>query len=510
MANVVETILKLQGARAFVKDADSASHSVAGIGDSAEKSGEKAKRGWKGIAKWAGGTAAVYGAARYLHSAVDTTENLAKNTMALSRATGMDTKASSAWAELLKVRGIDTNKFQVGMVKLSKTMEAARGGNKKAMASLQGLGVSYEAIQTGDVDRVIGQSADAFSKMTNPAEKTAGAVTLFGKAGMALLPMLQGGSAALNEQLGMVDKYGATIKDTEGAKDMIAKQREMKIAMDGLKISLGTALMPAIEAFVGVLLKVVSALSPVLRNSTALYVILGVLTTAYTVLKVATFVSTLMQLAFNAALLLIPLAIIAIVAGVIILYKKWKWFHNAVNNTFDWIKSHWQLLLAILTGPIGLAILVIVKNFDKIKRAVSGVWSWIKSTFGKIKGFISGIFSGAGDFVSGIGRGIADWINAHTPFGDQVKVGPLKFRIPALAAGGVIRASGAALVGEQGPEIVSLPRGATVWPTPAVQAMGANAPGGASGQTIVTKVYLDRRQIAEAVGTYASDRIARR
>jgi hypothetical protein len=48
-----------------------------------------------------------------------------------------------------------------------------------------------------------------------------------------------------------------------------------------------------------------------------------------------------------------------------------------------------------------------------------------------------------------------------------------------------------------------------VWPTPAVNAM-ANAPGASAGQTIVTKVYLDRRQIAEAVGTYASDRIARR
>jgi hypothetical protein len=248
------------------------------------------------------------------------------------------------------------------------------------------------------------------------------------------------------------------------------------------------------------------ALSPVLRNSTALYIILGVLTTAYTVLKVATLVSTVMQLAFNAALLLIPLAIIAIVAGVILLYKKWKWFHDAVNNTFV-DQAHWQLLGTILLGPIVPAVVLIVKNFGKIKAAVEAVWSTIKSVFGKVRGFIANVFSGG--FVSQIGRGIADWINAHTPFGDEIKAGPLHFRLPALAAGGVIRASGAALVGEQGPEIVSLPRGATVWPTPAVNAM-ANAPGASAGQTIVTKVYLDRRQIAEAVGTYASDRIARR
>jgi hypothetical protein len=174
MANVVETILKLQGARAFVKDADSAAHSVAGIGDSAEKSGEKAKRGWKGIAKWAAGTAAVYGASRYLHSAVDSTEELAKNTMALSRATGMDTKTSSAWAELLKVRGIDTGKFQVGMLKLSKTMEAARGGNEKAADTLSKYGVYFQdLVAKGEYPRGHGATADSFATMTNPAEKAA-------------------------------------------------------------------------------------------------------------------------------------------------------------------------------------------------------------------------------------------------------------------------------------------------------------------------------------------------
>ncbi|MGH2899914.1 MAG: hypothetical protein ACRDMZ_14665, partial [Solirubrobacteraceae bacterium] len=36
--------------------------------------------------------------------------------------------------------------------------------------------------------------------------------------------------------------------------------------------------------------------------------------------------------------------------------------------------------------------------------------------------------------------------------------------IPPLAAGGVIRSGGAAIVGEQGPEVVTLPRGAIVHP----------------------------------------------
>ena len=81
--------------------------------------------------------------------------------------------------------------------------------------------------------------------------------------------------------------------------------------------------------------------------------------------------------------------------------------------------------------------------------------------------------------------------------------------IPLMAAGGLIRAAGAAIVGERGPELVTLPRGASVMPTPAVQAIGA-APGLEGEQTIITKVYLDRRQIAEAVGRYVADVRARR
>jgi hypothetical protein len=229
--------------------------------------------------------------------------------------------------------------------------------------------------------------------------------------------------------------------------------------------------------------------------------VIVLLTTAFLAYRVAIVVSTLATLSFNAALLLIPLAIVAIVAGVVVLYNKWSWFHDAVNNTFNWIKTHWQLLAAILGGPFVAAAIIIIRNFGKIKAAVSSVWGTVRSVFGRVKGFLSHAFTF--DFVAGIGRGIADWLNAHTPFGDKISAGPIHFTLPALAEGGTITRAGAALVGERGPEIVSLPNAAQVVPNAAVaDAMGP--------QTIVTQVYLDKRQIAEAVGTYAADRIARR
>ena len=68
--------------------------------------------------------------------------------------------------------------------------------------------------------------------------------------------------------------------------------------------------------------------------------------------------------------------------------------------------------------------------------------------------------------------------------------------------------AGPALVGERGPEVVSLPRGATV--TPIQAGAGINASGAFGAANITTQVVLDRRVVAQAVGQYTSDKIARR
>jgi len=63
-----------------------------------------------------------------------------------------------------------------------------------------------------------------------------------------------------------------------------------------------------------------------------------------------------------------------------------------VGNVIDWVKENWPLILAIFTGPFGLIILAIVKNWDEILAFVKGlpaklleigskIWDWIVDTF---------------------------------------------------------------------------------------------------------------------------------
>jgi len=88
---------------------------------------------------------------------------------------------------------------------------------------------------------------------------------------------------------------------------------------------------------------------------------------------------------------LIVVGVFLLVAGLVILYFKWKWFHNLVNNTAKWIWKHWKLvagILFVIAGPLGLMIalsLVIAKNWKLIWGWIQKVWNLMKDAVNWIK-----------------------------------------------------------------------------------------------------------------------------
>lgn len=527
MADVVDILLRLRGSRAFQSEADKSAKSIGGVGTQAEESGKKAGVGWKGVAKWAAPAAIFAGTAKFFKDAVSATEDLAKSTLAVQRSTGMTAETASAWGTVLKSRNVDAKQFGVGMTKLSKTMVKASTDGKTFASTFGQLGIAQDTVRAGDINSVLMQSADAFAAMTNPAERAAMAQQLFGRQAQTLLPLMSSGSAGLREQLDIAKQYGATLStDTvAGAKDLIARQREMKIAWEGLKITFGTALLPAILSIVEAFAKLVAIFQPILRDSTTMSVLFGVLIALFIAYKVAVIASTIATLGFNAAFLLIPLAVIAVVAGLVILYKKVAWFRNAVNAAWaalktaigaliGWVREHWPLLLGIFGGPFVALTLLVIRNFGKIV-------SFVKSMPGRIASAASGMwdgikdaFRGAVNWIIGAWNGLQFRIPGFDPPGPGPKFGGFTLGVPdmpMLAAGGSVVRAGAAVVGERGPEVVSMPRGANVIPLPSVSPIGAPpALDAGPPHTIVTKVYLERRQIAEAVAHYVDDRRARR
>jgi TP901 family phage tail tape measure protein len=207
----------------------------------------------------------------------------------------------------------------------------------------------------------------------------------------------------------------------------------------------------------------------------------------------AEFGATAGATSLTAALLACPvtwivLGLAAIAIGLFILYKRVKVFRDTVQGTFKWIKAHWRLLAVLLGGPVGLAIVSLVNHFKTLRHWAEAVYKMVMRivhAIGRIKfphvpgsGFLK---KGAG--LLGKGAGIAEGI------------------LGGAATGGTIMSSGRWLVGEKGPEVVTLPRGAHV---------EANGGGGGELVTVPVVLTLDGRVIAESTARVTADRRARR
>ncbi len=96
--------------------------------------------------------------------------------------------------------------------------------------------------------------------------------------------------------------------------------------------------------------------------------------------------------------------------------------------------------------------------------------------------------------VNAVIRGINSIPNVKTPLG-PIGIPDIPV-IPRLARGGLVTAPGMAVVGEQGPELVRLGRGAQVIPN---NQLAAGAEASQTGQHVEVPIYLDSTKIARVV-----------
>lgn len=173
--------------------------------------------------------------------------------------------------------------------------------------------------------------------------------------------------------------------------------------------------------------------------------------------------------------------------------KHWDSIKNGALAVINWVRDNWQLLLSILTGPIGAAVIQIVKHWDDIKGAGVKVYNWFTELPGKLGEALSGIGQIIlSPFKAAFNAVASAWNNSVGKVGFTVpgwvpKLGGKGWSIPdipLLAAGGTITGSGTALVGEAGPELLSLPRGAQVAPLP----RGVSGGGGGGENRVVLDV----------------------
>jgi hypothetical protein len=222
---------------------------------------------------------------------------------------------------------------------------------------------------------------------------------------------------------------------------------------------------------------------------------------------------------------LIVLALIGLIAVFVLLWKHSETFRHivtaafgavkdAASATWNWIKGHWPLILAILTGPVGMAVLFIVSHWKQIKSGFSDALDGVKTVWHTFSGWLLGLPGKIGNAVAGMWDGIKDGFRAVLNAVIDIWNGMPSFKIPSIsvaghkigggtislphlnhvATGGVLTSSGALILGEHGREVVDMPAGARVRPLSAMDTHSRPAGGDFAG-TAPLVLKLDSRTV---------------
>ncbi len=219
------------------------------------------------------------------------------------------------------------------------------------------------------------------------------------------------------------------------------QERVAAAAMENTNAMIGQKMLPVSMALTQVKLRLATVLAGqvlpafmalgkwVGQNKTLLLAIgigiAAVLVPAFIAWAVAAGVAAAATIAATFPLILIGAAVAAVAFLVIKNWAKiksftaavWPAIQRMVSAVWNWIKRNWPLLLSILTGPIGAAVIFIIRNWAKVKAAagatVSGVISFFSRLPGRIISFVASIpgrvrsiFAGAGRWLWNAGANI--------------------------------------------------------------------------------------------------------
>jgi len=275
--------------------------------------------------------------------------------------TGVTVEALSELGYAADMTGTDLATVEVGVRRMQKTLSAAREGSKEASEALAKLGISAAKIAALAPEQQFEAIALSLRGISDPTERAAAAMFVFGKGGTALLPMIADLDALRKKarDLGLT----MTTEQASAADELGDSYDTLKASVRGLALSVGSALAPALQAVTDTVTRAVSMVSRFVRQHQA-----AVVAAAKLALVLVGVGGAIIGLGASLGIVASSLKVIPAIFGGII------------------------TVLGSLLSPVGLAIAAIA-TLGTVLVVASGqggeALRWLGEQFQSLKGFVS-------------------------------------------------------------------------------------------------------------------------
>lgn len=340
----------------------------------------------------------------------------------LSQKIGMSRKAYQEWDYIMSQNGGNVDSLQMGYKTLAQQMDGVRKGSKESASAFSKLGVAVKD-SSGNLrsqEDVFNDSVRALQRLNNPTEKAILAQKLFGRAAIEMKPLLNQSAESVDELREKANALGLVMADgaVDGAVKLTDTMDTVKRSFGAIGLSLGIGLIPIVQQLADQLLnnlpQIQSALIP----------------------AISAFGDTIGFACEHLDVIVPAITSLVGVFGALTIIPKIAGFVAAFCN------------------PVGLAVVAIGTLISAIGVARAkgiGFWQALKEIFKTISGGVESVLKLIGA-VLGLGNALKGTDKAKVSTG----------AIPKHALGTSFARGGTALVGEYGPELVNLPRGANV------------------------------------------------
>lgn len=432
-------------------------------------------------------------------NAIQTADDLAT----LAKRSGLSTDMLQKVAYASDMVDVSTEELVSAMTKMKKNM----GDNPAAFEAL-GVSVTNADGTFRGLEEVFYDSLAALSQIGDETERDLAAMDLFGKGADTLATIIDDGGVGLQEYGAQAQALGLILsEDTIGKLTSTGDTiDEMKARATATLTEVGAQLLenlaPTIDTIVEKIGEVVAWLGTLDSDTlNTILIVAGVIAAISPVAGIISGITTAIGGVTSAIQFLLANPIVLLIAGIValvtliatkgeqikeilnkvdgflqnIFVKDWSKQFGALgeflNAFFAIVKGVWESIKQIFTGIIDFIRGVFTGNWKQawegVKSIFSGVFNALltiaKAPLNLLIGLVNGLIDGLNFLIRGInkiGFDVPDWVPiiGGKKFGFNLKeIGKIAY----LAQGGIL-SSGTAVVGEAGPELLTMNAGRAI------------------------------------------------